>query len=421
MLKKIENEINNFPEKYIRIDYSKKIIIDLPDCMTLSSAPYKGLINVTRSHVTIDGRNSIIDFEISNSLSGNFSLFYIHPQAKNIEFKNFKIKILVQNKEDSIRSFAIFCNAAQGLKLTNCSLELYSNRQLNLSGIYNYGNIDTNLEARTDNLVINNCCIKINVLSEEYTNPCLVYGIYNHFSNSISIQNNYIYAINKGNSANQKAIGIFTNGRFGRFIGNNIKANADYPEGFELNHACAIGFVNEGPYSIISNNNIVAEWAGCAIGLENKGEYGIINANKILSTHTICGKSIKNSGDKANITDNMIISTSRNAKLIEHKANNSIISHNFMEVLMPEQECKSGCGIYAIGGNLSGNIITENVIHNVLNCGIFADRNVGILSNNQVISFGCTKSKASSDDIYLLEKLNEKNIRSIKKKMEEEK
>lgn len=85
---------------------------------------------------------------------------------------------------------------------------------------------------------------------------------------------------------------------------------------------------------------------------------------------------------------------------------------------MPEQECRSGCGIYAIGGNMSNNNITENIIYNVLNCGLFVDRNVGIFSNNQVVSFLSTQNKASSDDIYLLERLSEKNIRSIKCKTE---
>ena len=198
------------------------------------------------------------------------------------------------------------------------------------------------------------------------------------------------------------------------FIGNNIKANADYSEGFELNHAHSVGFVNEGLYSIISSNNIVSEWAGCAIGLENKGEYTIVNANKILSTHTIYGISIKNTGDRSSITSNIITSTSRNARLLELSANNCIISHNIMEVLMPEQECRSGCGIYAIGTNMSGNIITENIIYNVLNCGVFADCNVGIFNNNRVVSFGCTKCKSDSNDYYLLERLNEKNIRSFK-------
>lgn len=419
MLKEIEKQINDSSlGKVVKLKGKMNLDFTMDNSFTVGHLPFKSIIGIKRSGVIIDGSEAEIVINIKETFKGDWSLFYLYPNASNVELRNLTIKVIINNSIHCTRMFAVIYNTAFGLKINNCHIELYSNKQINLYGVYSNGNLDTHLDTRTDNLIIDNSFIKISCLSNEHPRCCSVYGIYNYLSNSTSIQNNYIFAINNGNSANQKAIGIYTNGRFGRFIGNNIKSNADYPEGFEQAHASAIGFINEGSYSIISNNNIIAEWAGCAIGLDNKGEYCIINANKVLSTHTICGKSIKNTGNKVNITGNIITSTSRNARLIEHNASGSIISHNIMETLMPEQECRSGCGIYAIGGNMSNNNITENIVYNVLNCGLFVDRNVGIFSNNQVVSFLSTQNKASSDDIYLLERLSEKNIRSIKCKTE---
>lgn len=84
-----------------------------------------------------------------------------------------------------------------------------------------------------------------------------------------------------------------------------------------------------------------------------------------------------------------------------------------MEILMVPSECRSGCGIYAVGENCTENIISENIIRNVTDCAIFADGKVGSILNNHITSYGETINRASKENAYLASKLDEKNIRSI--------
>lgn len=414
MLKELEKQINDENEpKEVKLNGKMKFDIDQSGTFTVGRLCVKGLIQVTRPNIVIDGSNAEIEVDIDDCTTSDWSLFFIHPMARNVQFNNICIRARIKNPNHSTRLFALIYNTAYGLKLNNCSLIMYSDKQLNMSGIYNNGNLDTHMETRADNLVIENSLIKVECRAEEYTKECAVYGIYNNLANSISLQNTYIYATNKGEGERQKAVGVYTNGRFGRFVGNNIKANGCHNVGREKEQAHAFGFVNEGLYSIITSNNIVGEWAGMCVGLESKGEYTIISSNKILATHTICGRSIRSYAKNCHIECNVLTSTSRNARLIEHNAESCVIGHNVMEVLMTQSECRSGCGIYAVGDFCRGNVISENIIRNVADCGIFADRSVGVLTNNQVFSFRETIHYASSENGYLLNKLDERNIQSI--------
>ena len=99
------------------------------------------------------------------------------------------------------------------------------------------------------------------------------------------MQNTFFYATNQGESERQKAVGIYPNGRFGRFVGNNVKANGTHNIGKQKEQAHAFGFIDEGLHSIVKSNNLVGEWAGMCVGLENKGKYALISSNKILATH----------------------------------------------------------------------------------------------------------------------------------------
>ena len=84
-----------------------------------------------------------------------------------------------------------------------------------------------------------------------------------------------------------------------------------------------------------------------------------------------------------------------------------------MEVLMAQSECRSGCGIYAVGAHCQGNVISENIIRQVADCGIFIRPEAGVLLNNQVFSYPETVALAGPErkDLYL--KLEERNIRSL--------
>lgn len=79
---------------------------------------------------------------------------------------------------------------------------------------------------------------------------------------------------------------------------------------------------------------------------------------------------------------------------------------------MAQSECKSGCGIYAIGTG-KDNIISENIIRNVADCGIFADRTIGSVINNRVISYPETAGYADSNNVVIKARLDEDLIQSI--------
>ena len=80
---------------------------------------------------------------------------------------------------------------------------------------------------------------------------------------------------------------------------------------------------------------------------------------------------------------------------------------------MDKKECISGCGIYALGSNNGGNIITENIIRNVLNCGIFVGNLVGHIKDNRVESYESTVAFSDMQNMRLLKLLDEKNIKTI--------
>lgn len=414
MQEELEKIIGETTGREVKLHGRYELKIDKSGSFTVGYVCVKGVIQVTRPNLIIDGSDAEIYAEIKDCTTSNWSLFFIHPTARNVQFKNLHIRVHIQNPSPSTRTFSLFYNTAYGVKFENCFLEVYSEKQINMVGIYNNGNLDTHMETRADNLVINDSFLKLECVAEEYTKESGVYGIYNYLANSITLQNTFVYARNIGNGSGQKAVGIYTNGRFGRYIGNNIKANGSHNKGAEKEQAHAYGFINEGLYSIITGNNIVGEWGGRCIGLETNGEYTIIQGNKILATHTICGRSIISKGNNSSIEGNVLTSTSRNARLIEHNAENCIISRNIMEVLMSREVCQSGCGIYAVGRNSRGNIISENMIRNVSDCGIYADATVGTVVNNTIASYAETTERADSESLWLRDKLDESRIQSIR-------
>lgn len=381
---------------------------------TVGTTCIKGMVKIIRPNMVIDGSDAEIEAEVDDCTTSDWALFFLTPSARCVQFKNMNVRVHIRNLHACTRKFAIFYNTAFGIKFENCRLELLSEKQLNLMGIYNNGNLDTHMETRADNLVINDCFIKTECWAEEFSKECRVNGLYNNLANSISVQNTFLYATNRGEGEKQSAIGVYTNGRFGRFVGNNIKANGRHNKGMEKEQAHAYGFINEGLYSLISSNNIVGEWGGRCVGLETSGEYTIVSGNKILSTHTISGRSVVSRGNRSEITGNVLTSTSRNARLLDLNAENCIISQNIMAVLMAPEECQSGCGIYAAGEYTRGNSITENMIRNVRDAGLFISREAGTVHNNMVYSYPQTVRQAYSDDAILRDRLDERHIRSIR-------
>ena len=373
----------------------------------------KGIINITRPNVVIDGTGAELKVNVEDAINEDWSLFFIKASATNVQLKNLTVRIFLKNQVDSGRSFSAVYNTAFGLKMQNCHIEVYTEKQSSIVGVFNNGNLDTALETRADNMVIENSYIKVECQAEEHPKEVRAVGIYNYLANSISVQNTFVYAIMKGCGEGQQAIGVYTNGRYGRFVGNNIKANGTHNKGFLKEQAHVYGFMNEGSYSLISANNIVGEWAGQSIGLQNQAPFVEVSGNKILATHTICGRSVRNYSASVVFTNNIITSTSRNARLLENWGAACIISKNFMEILMPEVAVYTGCGIYAIGDDVRDNLITENIIRFVLNCGIFIRKGAGIIENNIVESFARTVKIETSDNALMKDALDAKHIFSI--------
>ena len=302
MQKEIERLINESTDRKIELKGNLTFTVDKSNSFTVGRLCVKGIVTVTRPNVIIDGSNAQIDVNINDCTSSDWSLFFVHPTAYNVQFRNLDIRVHIRNRTHSTRMFSLIYSTSYGLKIDNCNMEVRSDKQLNISGIYNNGNLDTHLDTRADNLVLSNSAIRVECRAEEYEKECSVYGLYNYLANSISVQNTFIYAVNKGDGVRQKAVGVYTNGRFGRFTGNNIKANGSHSIGREKEQAYSFGFINEGLYTVIEANNIVGEWAGMCVGLENRGEYSIIEGNKILATHTVCGRSVRSYANNSQIT-----------------------------------------------------------------------------------------------------------------------
>ena len=374
----------------------------------------KSLVTITKPNITLDFSDAIVRVDIAEPLDTDLNIFFVSSMAKNVEIKNLKLYVYL-NIPATARQIVGIYNTAYGLKLNNCFIEVVSESQLNLVGMFNNGNLDTHMETRADNLVIANSCIKVQIVQSGMKDS-VVYGVYNNLANSISIQNTFVYSTNIGFGKKQAAIGVFTNGRFGRFIGCNIKANGSHNTGNLKEQAYAYGFVNEGLYNLIESNNIIGEWGGQCVGLENKGDFAKVSGNKILATHTIKGRSVRNYANDSIFDGNILTSTSRNPRLFEQEGSNCIITNNMMEGLQLPQTYRSSVGIYAAAESAAENLISQNIIKNVCDCGIFAHKNIGFVQNNIITtyaeSYGFVKL-ATTENSAIANKLDESRIHSI--------
>lgn len=374
----------------------------------------KSLVTISKPNITLDFSGAVVRVNITDPLDADLNIFFVSSMAKNVEIKNLKLCVYL-NIHVTARQIVGIYNTAYGLKLNNCSIEIVSENQSNLVGVFNNGNLDTHMETRADNLVVENGCIRVQIV-QSGMKESVVYGIFNHLANSISLQNTFVYSTNIGIGKKQAAVGVFTNGRFGRIVGNNIKANGSHNTGNLKEQASSYGVVNEGLYNLIEANNIVGEWGGQCVGLENKGDFAKVNGNKILATHTIKGRSVRNYANDSIFDGNILTSTSRNPRLFEHEGCNCIITNNMMEGLQLPQTYQSSVGLYAAAESATENLIAQNVIKNVCDCGIFANKNIGFVQNNIITTYaescGFVKQGLNTDE-RLAAKLDERRVHSI--------
>ena len=370
----------------------------------------KGAIAIERPRITIDGTNALLEVNVESCNQTDCSLFCVMPSAYDVRLLNLTIDITFPACSDLPHMFSVIYNAAFGLQMENCRIRVRSQAQTDLVIIYNNGNLDTHLGTRADNLVISDCFLEAVCDPELPLKKYTVYGLYNNLANSISMRDTHIFVSSKGNGANQRAVGVYTSGRFGRFVGNNIKANGAHNLGKELEHAHAAGVINEGLHNLFTANNVIGECAGEAVAFINQGMYAEISSNKLLATHTIKGIALFNKGFESLITGNVIVSSSRNARLLVNAGEFCMVSHNALDVFMGQDQCKSGCGIYLPQG-AKDNIIAENLIRNVLDCALFADANCGTIHGNRCV--GCGAQIVYTSDLRMAEKLDERRIKSL--------
>lgn len=414
MKKNLEERLNDeSAPRLVRLNGKIRLDFEKSKGFAVGRNAIKGLIPITRPNITIDGSNAVLEVHIKDCLDSDTALFHLKPSAENVSFCNLTLSVILENPTASCHTFhAIHCSAP-GMRITRSQIRLFSGKQINLIGISNSGNRDTHLSTLADNMVISDSTVQVTCAPDAIGLPCTAIGICNRMANSVSVQNSFVTVTNPGIGADQKAIGLYTDGRFGRFVGNNIKANATHNTGLskEQGHAC--GFVNGGMYSLISANNLVGEWSGKSIGLDSRGSFAEISTNKILATHTVCGRSLCLTGNNSIVNGNILTSTSRNARLLELAAGSCLIVNNIMEVLIDRGACRSGVGIYAASEDAKDNIITQNILRNVKDCGILARHIGNVRAPNPLYSSPDARSLADLSDPDLVERLDEASVQSI--------
>ena len=415
MIKELESNINNSLEKVVKLNGNLTYDIDYKQYKN-KVFPFNGLIDINHSNVIIDGSNSTIKINIYNLDSNDYALFYIHADASNVEIRNLNIQVKIINDCHINGRFMLIFNTARYFRLINSNIRLESEKQANLFAVYNYSNSFTNTGSIADDMLVDNNIIDVYCKTNEYPNACSCYGVYNDLANTINVTNNHIYSTLNGNCYKQQAVGVYTSGCYGRFIGNNIKASGLHPEGLELEQASSYGLINDGHRNIITSNNVIAEWSGKAIGIENRGEETLINSNKILSTHTVFGRCIRNYNSRVTIDSNMLLTTSKNARIVEHIGCNSIINNNIMRVSISKEEAQSGCGIYAANEYNKSNTIMGNIIINTKTCGLFINNDIGIVKDNHLGNNDNIELTVLNLNERINDMLDEKHIKTIVRK-----
>lgn len=414
MIEALEKQIRESSSNEIKLHGNIDLIVGKRNSISIGKNILRKLISIEKSDITIDGSDAIINLKICEEPDTGLALFYIPKGIRNVHFKNIKIYVNIESLENSSKTFYVLYNNSNGVKVDNCIIDIVSRHQMNLMGIYNNGEFNTNMITYADDFSVLNSSIRVKCCSQSFTKKCDIYGIYNNLANNLLIQGSNILVVNAGKGIEQKAFGIYTNGRFGRIIGNNIKANSSHPQGKEKEQGHSYGIYNQGLYSIITSNNIVAEWAGTAIAIENRGDHTKIGSNKILSTHTICGRCVRNYAGKCIIDGNIITTTSKNARMIDNYGAECIITNNYLESLIPTEACLTGCGIYSVDENSKDVIVTNNIIKNTKNCGLFIGQSAGIVKDNILKSTSpIFEPCAESSNKRISDLLDEKNIYSI--------
>ena len=196
MYKNIEKVINDPNSgRVVKLDENLNFDITINSGVTVGNLPIKGLIPINRDNIIVDGSNSVLNFNIYNTETSDWSLFYISENIENVEFRNLNINVNIINNKYSNRFFACVYNLSYGFKVNNCTINVCSQTQLSLMGIYNNGKASVNYNYKADNLLISNNTIRVECNCDEPIYITHSYGLLNWGANSISVQNNFIYSV----------------------------------------------------------------------------------------------------------------------------------------------------------------------------------------------------------------------------------
>ena len=122
MFQTIEKLINSNDEQY-EIKLKGRIKLKINDVSTLNIGHnhLKSLIKIKKSNIVIDGSDAIIDIEVENSLSSDYCIFYLSKEVENVEMRNLKIIVNINNPTNTTRKIILIYNESFGLKINNCN------------------------------------------------------------------------------------------------------------------------------------------------------------------------------------------------------------------------------------------------------------------------------------------------------------
>ena len=195
----------------------------------------ESLIMVTKPNLRLDFSKAKIFYDLK-TLTCKTVFLTLYQTARNVRIIGLDLQIRYIGEATTHTLYGLY-NFGHSLLVDRCNIEIYAEKQINTAALANYGGIDTPLDTQADNLSVNDSRIKIHIQPKESLLPCEVYGIHNYFANSIQISDTYIEVRNCGNGSDQRAVGLYNNGRFCRFSNNNVKANGGHNTGVSLEQA----------------------------------------------------------------------------------------------------------------------------------------------------------------------------------------
>ena len=378
----------------------------------LGKSAVRSIVMVTKPNLRLDFSRAKI-FVRLKELTCDTAFLYLYPTAKNLRVSGLDLRIDYEGENSAMTLYGLY-NCGHSLRLENATVEIQAKSQVNATGVCNYGGLDTHLDTQADNLSVTGARVRVAIdPAGGITLPCEACGLRNVLANSIVVSDSFIEAKNRGEGEEQRAVGIYNNGRFCRFSADNVKANGSHNKGALLEEAHAFGMIDEGMYSLIGNSNIVGEWGGRCVGLTLKGEFSNVTGNKILSTHTIRGTTVRIEGSKILVNHNVLTSTSRNARIVSASGESVTVSGNMLEILMPIWSAVSGVGAYLEDG--TDFVFADNQLRVLKTCGVYLKNCDAVLRDNRFRQDGREQTfvEVAEDREDLERLLDERAIRSL--------